>query len=81
MGVRENSIPANRHPKRLDRVAVLTESAGQGVEVGDVDTVVELPPPDGIEVEFVNRDGRTERVATLRIFDVLVLNREKLRVA
>ena len=44
-------------------------------------TVVELLPPDGLEVEFLDRDGRTRCLATLTISDVLVLNRERTRVA
>jgi hypothetical protein len=33
------------------------------------------------EIEFLDRDGRTRCVATLRMTDVLVLNRERTRVA
>jgi hypothetical protein len=32
-------------------------------------------------VEFLDRDGRTRCVATIRINDVLVLNRGRTRVA
>jgi hypothetical protein len=42
-----------------------------------VGTVVELLPPDGIEVEFLDRDGRTRCLATLSVDDVLTLNRER----
>jgi len=70
-----------RQPKLLDLVAALNNSADQGIEIGDVGTVVEVLPPDGLEVEFVNRDGRTERIGTLRVADVLVLNREKTPVS
>jgi hypothetical protein len=34
-----------------------------------------------LEVEFLDRDGRTRCVATLKAKDVLVLNRERTRVA
>jgi catabolite regulation protein CreA len=66
-----------RQHKLLDLVAVTHKPTGADVEVGDVGTVVELLPPDGIEVEFVDRDGRTRCVATMAVADVLVLNRER----
>jgi hypothetical protein len=62
-------------------VAVVQRPDDADVEVGDVGTVVELLPPDGVEVEFLDREGRTRAVATLSISDVLVLNRERTRVA
>ena len=74
-------MPNARHPKLLDLVAVLNRPADADVEVGDVGTVVELLPPDGLEVEFLDRDGRTRCVATLTFADVLVLNRERTKVA
>ena len=70
-----------RRPKLLDMVAVLRSSEESEVQMGDVGTVVELLPPDGIEVEFLDRDGRTRCIATLRVDDVLVLNRERTSVA
>jgi hypothetical protein len=75
-------MPNARQPKLLDLVAVLNQPADSSdVEVGDVGTVVELLPPDGMEVEFLDRDGRTRCVATLTFADVLVLNRERTKVA
>jgi hypothetical protein len=70
-----------RQPQLLDIVAVLNGASNSDVEVGDVGTVVELLPPDGIEVEFLDRSGRTRCVVTLAKNDVLVLNRERTRVA
>jgi len=70
-----------RQAQMLDIVAVLRATAESAVEVGDVGTVVELLPPDALEVEFLDRDGRTRCVATLDREDVLVLNRERTRVA
>ena len=70
-----------RKAQLLDIVAVLSSAGESDVEVGDVGTVVELLPPDGLEVEFLDRDGRTRCVATLSMADVLVLNRERTRVA
>jgi hypothetical protein len=70
-----------RYPKLLDLVAIVNRPADANVEVGDVGTVVELLPPDGVEVEFLDREGRTRTLATLGVTDVLVLNRERTRVA
>lgn len=67
----------SRKPKLLDLVAVLKQPLDADVEVGDVGTVVELLPPDGVEVEFLDRDGRTRCVATLSVDHVLTLNRER----
>lgn len=70
-----------REPKLLDLVAVTQAASADDVAVGDVGTVVEVLPPDGLEVEFLDRDGRTRCVATLSVKDVLVLNRERTKVA
>jgi hypothetical protein len=70
-------MPQSRQPKLLDLVAVLKEPPDADVEVGDVGTVVELLPPDGLEVEFLDCDGRTRCVATLSVDEVLTLNRER----
>ena len=67
--------------KLLDVVAVLNDAGEPEVRSGDVGTVVELLPPDGLEVEFLSRDGRTRHVGTFSAGDVLVLNRERTRVA
>lgn len=69
-----------RKPQLLDLIAVLNHAADPRVAVGDVGTVVELLPPDGLEVEFLTRDGRTRCIATLTEKDVLVLNRERTPV-
>jgi catabolite regulation protein CreA len=70
-----------REPKLLDLIAVTSSAPDSEISIGDVGTVVELLPPDGLEVEFLDRDGRTRCVATLNVNDVLVLNRERTRVA
>jgi hypothetical protein len=62
-------------------VAVVRQPYDADVEVGDVGTVVELLPPDGVEVEFIDREGRTRTVATMGVSDILVLNRERTQVA
>ena len=70
-----------RKPKMLDIVAVLDPGDAEEVQVGDVGTVVEELSPDAVEVEFLDRGGRTRSVAALRVEDVLVLNRERTPVA
>ena len=70
----------SRRPKLLDLIAVLKRPLDMAVEIGDVGTVVELLPPDGLEVEFLDRAGRTRCLATLSIEDVLTLNRERTPV-
>ena len=67
--------------KLLDMVAVLRSSGDPEVRAGDVGTVVELLAPEALEVEFVRRDGRTRHIGAQSIHDVLVLNRERTRVA
>ena len=62
-------------------VAVIDSSGDPEVQSGDVGTVVELLPDGGLELEFLNSDGRTRHVGTLSSDDVLVLNRERTRVA
>ena len=70
-----------RPPKLLDLIAVTNSDDDSDVATGDVGTVVELLPPDGLEVEFLDRDGRTRCIATLKVNDVLILNRERTQVA
>lgn len=67
--------------KLLDLVAVLHSSSDLEIRMGDVGTIVELLPPDALEVEFLSRDGRTRHIGTLSSNDVLVLNRERTPVA
>ena len=70
-----------RPPKLLDLIAVTNSPDDAEVAPGDVGTVVELLAPDGLEVEFLDRDGRTRCVVTLNLDDVLVLNRERTKIA
>jgi hypothetical protein len=67
-------------PKLLDLVAVLQCPPDADVEGDDVGTVVELLPPDRIEVEFLDRNGRTLCLATLSVEAMLTLNRERTPV-
>ena len=67
----------SRTPQLLDLVAVLKRPPDADVEIGDVGTVVELLPPDGVEVEFLDRDGRTWCLIAMSIEDALTLNRKR----
>ncbi len=71
---------ADKKPKLFDLVAVVRADESADVQAGDVGTVVEVLSPDGLEVEFLDRDGRTRSVTTLKIADILVLNRERTHV-
>jgi hypothetical protein len=79
--VRRIIMANSRPPKLLDLVAVINKPPDADVEVGDVGTIVEVLPPDGLEVEFLDSEGRTRSVETLNVSDILVLNRERTRVA
>ena len=74
-------MTGTRRPKLLDAVAVLASPDDPQIQAGDVGTVVELLPPDAVEVELLGCDGRTRHVGTLRLEHVLALNRERTRVA
>lgn len=73
-------MSGTRNPELLDMVAVLDVGANADVEVGDVGTVVEVFARDAVEVEFLDRAGKTRCIATLKIDDVLVLNRNRTPV-
>lgn len=76
----ERAYGKQPNPKLFDLVAVTVPPTDVDVEAGYVGTVVELLPPDGIEVEFLDRDGDTRCLATFAICDVLLLNRERTSV-
>ena len=70
-----------RQLELLDMVTVLHSSNDPEIRAGDVGTVVELLPPDALEIEFLYGDGRTRHIGTFSTDDVLLLNRERMRVA
>lgn len=51
--------------KVLDVVALTQDMPQHGLKRGDVGTVVEVCPPDGVMVEFVTREGRTRALVAL----------------
>jgi Domain of unknown function (DUF4926) len=56
--------------RELDVVVLVRDLAGEGLRAGDVGAVVQVYPPDGLEVEFVTASGRTRAVRTLSSGDV-----------
>lgn len=74
-------MTSSRQPTLLDLIAVTDNALTPEVSVGDVGTVVELLPPDAAEVEFLDDAGKTRCVLTIRMQDLLVLNRKRSQVA
>lgn len=52
--------------KGLDSVVLTRDLPKHQLKAGDVGAVVEVYPPDGIEVEFVTGSGRTLALITLK---------------
>jgi len=65
--------------KEHERVVLRTPVPGEGLEAGDVGTVVHVYS-DGkaYEVEFLTRDGRTAAVVTLEASQVRAVGRRKI---
>jgi len=55
---------------RLDTVVLVRDIPEHGLCAGDLGAVVEVYPPDGLEVEFVTASGRTKALVTLKSSDV-----------
>ena len=54
----------------LDAVVLARDLAEHGLRAGDVGAVVEVYPPDGVEVEFVQASGQTKALLTLKAADL-----------
>jgi hypothetical protein len=54
----------------LDTVVLLRDIPDRGLRAGDLGAVVELFPPDSLEVEFVDASGRTTALVVLRTSEV-----------
>ena len=65
--------------KEHERVVLKTAVPAEGLEAGDVGTVVHVYP-DGLayEVEFLTLDGRTAAVATLEAAQVRPVSRSEI---
>jgi hypothetical protein len=56
--------------KVLDTVVLERDLPEKGLRRGDLGAVVEIYPPDGVEVEFVAASGRTQALVSLEETDV-----------
>lgn len=56
--------------RELDTVVLTKDLPEHKLKRGDLGAVVELYPPDGLEVEFVTGSGHTQALVTLREGDV-----------
>lgn len=65
--------------KEHERVVLTTSAPGEGLEAGDVGTVVHhLRGREAYEVEFVTLDGHTAAVATLEASQVRPVGRHDI---
>ena len=53
-----------------DTVVLTRDLSEHGLRAGDLDAVVEVYAPEGLEVEFVTASGRTKALVTLKTADV-----------
>ena len=56
--------------KTLDTIVLDKELPDHDLRPGDLGVVVEVYPPDGLDVEFVTGSGRTKALVTLKESDV-----------
>jgi Domain of unknown function (DUF4926) len=61
--------------KLFDVVALLEDLPDEGLQRGDMGTIVEILPPDAYEVEFANREGETICELGLRPEQFVVLRK------
>ena len=66
----------NSAVKLLDIVALLEDRPKDGLASGQVGTVVEVYRPDAFEVEFLDSEGRTISLLTLKRSEFLLLRHE-----
>ncbi len=71
----------NGSVKLLDVVAVLEARPLDGLASGHVGTVVEMHSPEAFEVEFLDSQGRTISLATLKRTEILVLRHEPVEAS
>lgn len=65
--------------KELDRVVLKTRVAEEGLEAGDVGTVVDVyEDGQAYEVEFLTLDGHTAAVATLEASQIRPVTRQEI---
>jgi len=62
-------------------VALLRDLPEHGLTRGQVGTVVEIYSPNDAEVEFIDGEGYTYALATLRTHDLMRLHHQPIRKA
>jgi hypothetical protein len=62
----------------LDTVVLDRDLPEHGLRRGDLGAVVDVYPPDGLEVEFVMASGKTQALLTLRANDVRAVGDQDL---
>jgi hypothetical protein len=53
-----------------DTVVLVNDLPKHGLRAGDLGAVVDIQPPDALEVEFVTASGRTTALVSLKASDV-----------
>jgi len=56
--------------KSLAHVVLVRNLPAHGLKIGDMGAVVEVYPPDALEVEFVVASGRTKALLTPKFWDI-----------
>ena len=56
--------------RMLDTVVLVHDLPNHGLRAGDLGAVVDVRPPDTLDVEFVTASGRTTALVTLEASDV-----------
>ena len=54
----------------LEPVVLVRDVPAHGLRAGDLGAIVEIHPPDTLEVEFVTASGRTTALVSLKASDV-----------
>ena len=54
----------------LDTVVLVNDLPRHGLRAGDLGAVVDVRPPDTLDVEFVTASGRTPALISLRASDI-----------
>jgi hypothetical protein len=54
----------------LETVVLNRDLPAHGLRAGDLGSVVEVYPDDGVEVEFVRASGQTKALVTLKVADL-----------
>lgn len=56
--------------RELDTVVLTRDLPEADLRIGDLGAVVQVYPPDNLELEFATASGRTQALITLKVSDV-----------